>query len=411
MGQRPRDQSPRRNRDTRRADPADVSTATLTGGTEPVRISQSHRGDNSSRQASQLKSRHRDASGKAPAQVVKRRRRPSILLGLLGACVSLAMILVVAVAGWTVWAVHKPIDPGNDFYEIEAGQNLSQFGRQLVRRNVIDETLSLRLWSRLTGAGSNIKLGRYQLGDEKRVVDILDKVDRGDVITQQIVFIEGHSFREFRQRLVDTPDIAQTLAGVSDAQVLERLGARHDHPEGLFFPDTYSYVAGTTDFEILQRAYDRMREKLDEAWQQRQPDIPIQTPYEALILASIVEKETGAAHERSQIAGVFVNRLRQGWRLQTDPTVIYGLGDEFDGNLTRKHLRTDTQYNTYTRAGLPPTPIANPGADALMAVAKPQATTAFFFVARGDGTHQFSDTLEQHNEAVDKYQRKKGGSE
>lgn len=340
-----------------------------------------------------------------------KRRKPSILLSLLGTCFSIILVCCFAVAGWVVWAVHKPIEAGAELFEIEAGQNLSQFGRKLVDRSVIDETLSVRLWSKFTGTGQNIKLGRYQLANEKRVVDILDKIERGDVVTQQIVFIEGHSFREFRSRLADTPDLEQTLTGVTDDEILARLGASESHPEGLFFPDTYDYVAGSTDFEILQRSYKRMQEKLDEAWQQRQSDVPLQTPYEALILASIVEKETGAAQERPRIAGVFVNRLRQGMRLQTDPTVIYGLGEQFDGNLTRAHLRADTEYNTYTRGGLPPTPIASPGADALLAVAQPEATSELYFVSRGDGSHQFSDTLEQHNAAVDKYQRKKGGNE
>lgn len=348
------------------------------------------------------------ATSRQKTRVRPVRRKPSILLSLLGMVFSTATVLLVAVIGWVLWAVHKPIEPGTQIYQVDAGQSLSGFGRELVRRGVIEETLSLRLWSKFTGSGQSIKLGDYSLSDQRRAVDVIDKLERGDVVAQQVTFIEGQSFRQFRATLATVPDLAQTISELTDAEILERLGATHSHPEGLFFPDTYDYQSGSSDFEILERAFKRMREKLDAAWQQRQPEIPLNSPYEALILASIVEKETGAAEERPRIAGVFVNRLRQGMRLQTDPTVIYGLGNEFDGNLTRKHLTTDTEYNTYTRGGLPPTPIANPGADALMAVAQPLATTELFFVSRGDGTHEFNDTLEKHNDAVDKYQRKVG---
>jgi len=340
-----------------------------------------------------------------------RRRKTSLLVSVFASLFGAGLIIVVAVAGWVVWSVIKPIEPGPQVYEIAAGQGLSQFGEQLVDRGVIEETLTLRVWAKLTGVGRQIKLGRYQLDEQKRLVDVIEKLVQGDVITQQVSLIEGHSFKQFRQSLAEHPNLQHTLAEMTDDEVLAKLGSDQLHPEGLFFPDTYEYVDGTSDFEILERAYLRMNEKLDEAWQKRRPDVPLQSAYEALILASIVEKETGAAEERSRIAGVFVNRLRTGMRLQTDPTVIYGLGESFDGNLTRKHLVTDNEYNTYTRGGLPPTPIANPGAEALLAVVQPADTTAVFFVSRGDGTHQFSETLEQHNEAVDKYQRKRNSKQ
>jgi len=340
-----------------------------------------------------------------------RRRKPSLLLSLLASLSGAAILAAFAVSAWIGWSMIKPIEPGTEEYEIAAGQSLSQFGDQLVERGVIDETLTLRVWAKVTGVGRQIKLGRYQLSEQTRLLDVIDRLVEGDVITQQIALIEGHSFRQFRQTLSRQSDLVQTLDGVSDLEILQRLGSDRQHPEGLFFPDTYEYVTGSTDFEILQRAYERMTAKLDAAWQQRHGDVPLQSAYEALILASIVEKETGAAEERPRIAGVFVNRLRTGMRLQTDPTVIYGLGDSFDGNLTRKHLVTDNEYNTYTRGGLPPTPIANPGNDALLAVVQPATTTEIFFVSRGDGTHEFSDTLEQHNDAVDKYQRKRSSKQ
>jgi len=347
----------------------------------------------------------------SPEKPNTRRRRPSLILSLLASLSGAVILTVFALSAWVGWSMIKPIEPGADVYEIAAGQSLSQFGDQLVERGVIDETLTLRVWAKVTGVGRQIKLGRYQLSEQTRLLDIINQLVEGDVITQQIALIEGHSFRQFRQTLNRESDLVQTLDGVTDLEILQRLGSDRQHPEGLFFPDTYEYVTGSTDFEILQRAYERMTAKLDEAWQQRRGDVPLQSAYEALILASIVEKETGAAEERPRIAGVFVNRLRTGMRLQTDPTVIYGLGDSFDGNLTRKHLVTDNEYNTYTRGGLPPTPIANPGNDALLAVVQPATTTEIFFVSRGDGTHEFSDTLEQHNDAVDKYQRKRSSKQ
>ena len=198
--------------------------------------------------------------------------------------------------------------------------------------------------------------------------------------------------------------LTHTLAGLSPNAVMKRLGHAGEHPEGRFFPDTYYYTKGETDLMILAKAYDKMQKLLQQEWQGRVANLPLKDPYEALILASIVEKETGRADERRQIAGVFINRLRRGMRLQTDPTVIYGMGESFDGNLRLKDLRRDTPYNTYTRRGLPPTPVALPGKESLQAVLHPEASDALFFVARGDGSHEFSATLEQHNKAVIKYQ-------
>jgi len=221
-----------------------------------------------------------------------------------------------------------------------------------------------------------------------------------------LVLVEGWNFEQVRRALAGAPKLAQTLQGLPDEEVMRRLGYPGLHPEGRFFPDTYYYSAGHTDLALLQRAFERMRARLEQEWERRAPDLPYRTIDEALIMASIVEKETGRPEERTLIAGVFVNRLRRGMRLQTDPTVIYGLGAAYDGNIRARDLRRDNPYNTYTRAGLPPTPIAMTGGEALAAAMRPAATDALYFVSRGDGSHVFSATLKEHNAAVIKYQLK-----
>ena len=227
----------------------------------------------------------------------------------------------------------------------------------------------------------------------------------GRVSQAQISIIEGTTFRQLRNLLDADPDLRHDSTAMSETDILQRVGAPEAHAEGLFFPDTYYFASGASDLAILKRAYQTMQQRLQESWQQRSPGLPLQTPYQALILASIVEKETGQASDRDMIAGVFINRLRRGMRLQTDPSVIYGMGDKFDGNLRKRDLLTDTPYNTYTRAGLPPTPIALPGLAALQATLHPAKTDALYFVARGDGSSVFSKSLAQHNRAVAKYQK------
>ncbi|MGB8078574.1 MAG: endolytic transglycosylase MltG, partial [Gallionella sp.] len=217
--------------------------------------------------------------------------------------------------------------------------------------------------------------------------------------------IEGWTFKQLRESLNSSPDIVHTTLNLTDQEILQRIGAAENHPEGLFFPDTYYFAAGSNDLVIFKRAYQTMQKHLQQAWLTRAPDLPMKTPYEALVLASIVEKETGAPEDRSMIAAVFVNRLRRGMLLQTDPTVIYGLGDSFDGNLRKRDLLKDTSYNTYRRAGLTPTPISLPGVASLQAAMHPAKTDALYFVSRGDGSSQFSSTLTEHNRAVDRYQK------
>ncbi len=335
------------------------------------------------------------------------RRRFSFLGWLTGALLSAAVALGALGAAWVWWSVHKPVAPGSQPYVIASGDNLRTFSAQLKERGVIDETITLRLWGRLTGLGRKIKAGTFELEQQNRLVDVLAQLVRGDVVQHRVSFIEGWRFRQWIEALKSAQHLTHTIADMSHEEIMAAIDAPGVHPEGRFFPDTYTYGAGTKDIDLLRQAYRRMVTVLDEAWQSRQDGLPLANADQALTLASIIEKETGAAPERPRIAGVFVNRLRKRMRLQTDPTVIYGLGEAFDGNLTRAHLRTDNEYNTYTRKGLPPTPIAMPGAESIKAALNPLATDEIFFVSKGDGTHQFSRTLEEHNAAVRKYQLKR----
>ncbi len=257
----------------------------------------------------------------------------------------------------------------------------------------------------LTGADRGLRAGRYEVTAGTSLRDLLTKLRRGEVLPEKLVIVEGVSFRELRALLAAQPLLKQDAAGLTDAQLLAAIGAAESHPEGLFAPDTYYFEEGMSDLALYRTAYRTQTQRLAQAWAARDAGLPLATPYDALILASIIEKETGRPEERPQIAGVFVNRLRRGMALQTDPTVIYGLGVRFDGNLRKRDLEADGPYNSYTRAGLPPTPIAAPGKDALAAATRPVATRALYFVARGDGSSHFSETLAEHNRAVNKYQR------
>jgi UPF0755 protein len=259
--------------------------------------------------------------------------------------------------------------------------------------------------ARFTGTASNLRAGRYAVERGITLAGLLAKLKAGDVLREKLTVVEGITFRELRALLASASELKPEAANLSVAELLKAVGASEPHPEGLFAPDTYVYDPGTSDLDVLRQAYRRQMKLLQEAWDARDPALPYKTPYEALLMASIVEKETGQPSERDQIAGVFVNRLKIGMLLQTDPTVIYGLGEKFDGNLRKRDLVTDTPYNSYTRAGLPPTPISLPGRASIEAALKPAKTNALYFVSRGDGTSQFSSTLGEHNRAVDKYQR------
>jgi UPF0755 protein len=259
--------------------------------------------------------------------------------------------------------------------------------------------------ARMLGKSTRIKAGNYQLETATTPLELLDMIIQGRGTQSEFGIIEGSTFNQLRSSLNSNSAIRHDTAQLSESEILQRLGASAGQAEGLFFPDTYYFANGSSDLSILQRAYQTMQKHLTEAWAMRAPNLPLDSPYQALTLASIVEKETGQARDRSMIAGVFINRLRNGMMMQTDPTVIYGMGAQFDGNLRKRDLQTDTPYNTYTRKGLPPTPIALPGLAALQATLHPAATDALYFVARGDGSSQFSATLEQHNRAVNRYQK------
>ncbi|MEK9950950.1 MAG: endolytic transglycosylase MltG, partial [Curvibacter sp.] len=276
--------------------------------------------------------------------------------------------------------------------------------QSLVEGGVEVDPQLLYWWIRLSGQARQIKAGSYEISRGPTPHTLLNKLVRGEVAQRSVTLAEGLTFAQWREILRNAPHLRPESRELDNAALMAKLGRPGVHPEGRFFPSTDSYAKGSCDLALLRRAMQEMDQRLAAAWAQRVPDSPLKSPDEALILASIVEKETGRASDRGQISGVFNNRLRQGMLLQTDPTVIYGLGDKFDGNLRKRDLQTDTPWNTYTRAGLPPTPIAMPGQDALLAAVQPEKTTALYFVARGDGTSAFSDTLQEHNRAVRKYQ-------
>jgi UPF0755 protein len=290
---------------------------------------------------------------------------------------------------------------------IKPNSGLSSIANQLVAQGVIQHALPFILLARSLNKQSLLQAGEYTFDANITPFALLMALNEGKTIKGIITFIEGKTFKDMRMTLQSHSAIENTINNLSDADVMQLIGAEQKHPEGLFFPDTYHFNKGTKDIVILKNAYKAMMKKLEVAWENRADNLPYQDSYQALIMASIIEKETGKASERPTIAGVFVNRLRIGMLLQTDPTVIYGMGDAFDGNIRRKDLHTDTNYNTYTRAGLPPTPIAMPSLAAIEAALHPEKTKALYFVGKGDGSHAFSDTLVQHNRAVAKYQLKR----
>jgi UPF0755 protein len=293
-------------------------------------------------------------------------------------------------------------------YEVKAGAGLITVARDLQRLGLIEHPHYLVWYARWRGSADRIRTGEYLIDPALTPAQLLDKFVNGDVIRYTLTIPEGWTFDQMLAAIRTQGKLRQTLTATDDEGVMRQLGYPGQHPEGRFFPDTYEFVAGTTDTSLLQRAYEEMQRHLEEEWRDRAPGLPLDTPYQALILASIVEKETGNPAERARIAGVFVRRLQKNIRLQTDPTVIYGLGAAFDGNLRRRDLTTDSPYNTYMRAGLPPTPIALPGLAALHAALHPAAGDELYFVSRGDGSHHFSASLDEHVAAVRNYQLNNG---
>lgn len=326
---------------------------------------------------------------------------------LLRRLLLLCVLAALALAGAAVWWLHRPLTLATPTVElsVEPGMSPRAIAEAWVAAGVQTSPSLLYEWFRWSGQARRIRAGSYEVAAGTSPRALLEKMVLGDETLVSVRLIEGWTFRQFRAELARAEGLRADTAAMSDAQVMAALGRPGVHPEGRFFPDTYAYSRGSSDLAVLRRALHAMERRLAAAWEQRAPDLPLRTPEEALILASIVEKETGLEADRGLVAGVFVNRLRIGMRLQTDPTVIYGLGASFDGNLRRRDLETDTPYNTYTRSGLPPTPIAMPGKRSLLAAVNPQPTRALYFVARGDGTSVFSETLTEHNRAVNRYQR------
>lgn len=319
----------------------------------------------------------------------------------------LILITLTGLAGWLGWFAYKPLAIPNPPLQISVtpGTSLKALSAQFRKAGVLEDEMRFRILGRLTGYDSRIQAGTYTLDRPLSPMDLYGKMVRGEVTQAAVLLVEGWNIREVRQELARNRHLEHRLADMTDAEMLAAIGAPEKHPEGLFFPDTYFFSPNSPDTDVLRRAYQLQQQKLQAAWESRAPGLPYKTPYEALIMASIIEKETGAPEERPLIAAVFINRLRIGMRLQTDPTVIYGLGAKFDGNLRKADLQRDTPYNTYTRGGLPPTPIAMPGEEAIKAALNPAESKALYFVARGDGTHYFSATLNEHNRAVNQYQR------
>ncbi len=319
---------------------------------------------------------------------------------------TLVVVGTLAAGGYAFWYVATPVAVNKlpAAFDIPPGTRFRAAAQRIDESGVAVGRLQFELLARALGRAQDVKAGSYELAEAPTPLELLDKLTRGDVTQTEVRFIEGWTFRQLRAALDANTFLKHDIQGLPDAQLLQKLGAAETHPEGLFFPDTYLFSKGTSDLHVLLRAYLAMRSHLAQEWEARDPSVPYKTPYEALIMASIVEKETGRAAERDMIAGVLLNRLRLGMLLQVDPTVIYGLGESFDGNLKKNHLLVDGPYNSYTRAGLPPTPIAAPGLASLRAALRPAKTDAVYYVARGDGSSEFSRTLDEHNRAVRKYQ-------
>ena len=331
------------------------------------------------------------------------------LLRVLVLLIILAAGAAGAIAWWANKWLHEPIAGLQEqtTFEVPRGASTRNVAAALQARGLLDQPQVWIVWSRLARHDVALKAGEYELQPGLTPRSLMALLSSGQVLLHSITFIEGSTFADVRNALVATDTVLNENANRSDADIMRALGEPDVHPEGQFFPDTYRFPRGTSDLELLTIAHRRMQDELRKAWEGRAQDLPLASSYEALILASIVEKETALERERAQIAGVFVERLRRGMRLQTDPTVIYGMGVNYDGNIRRTDLSRDTPYNTYTRPGLPPTPIAMPGQESLQAAVQPDVSGALFFVATGagDGSHYFSKTLAEHNQAVRRYLR------
>ena len=317
------------------------------------------------------------------------------------------LMVALGIIGWQqmLKAMNTPLNIEKaQLVTISSGETMHRFSKSLVEEKLIANRFWLRNYARINPERVALKTGTYQVTPNDTLMSLIDKISQGKEFQAHITFIEGTTLKEWLLQLQNNPMVARSDASIKLEVLVEQLGLKTEQPEGWFFPDTYAFTVGTKDVELLKRAHDRMSATLDTQWQQRAPNLPYQTPYQALIMASIIEKETGLVSEQPRIASVFVNRLRKKMRLQTDPTVIYGLGERYKGDITRAHLREKTAYNTYRINGLPPTPIAMPGLSAIKAALNPEQSDYLYFVSKGNGSHQFSKTLTEHNQAVRKYQ-------
>ncbi len=329
--------------------------------------------------------------------------RPLLILVLLAA----AAVGVVAFAWHSYGSAPLAMQSTPVRVKIERGMTAATIAQAMQRSGVEVPSWKLSLALRLRGDARSVKAGVYELSSPVTLASLLDRMVRGDVVQAELAIIEGWTFRQMRASVAAHPELLHDSVALSDAELLRRIGAGETTAEGLFFPSTYRFSPGSSDLEVYRQSYRLLKSSLEEAWAARKPGLPLVDPYQALVLASIVEKETGLDADRTKISAVFVNRLRLGMPLQSDPTTIYGLGERFDGNLRKRDLQADTPYNTYTRPGLPPTPIALPGKASILAATQPDAIRALYFVARGDGSSEFSDDLGAHNRAVARYQLKK----
>ena len=338
------------------------------------------------------------------------RRRGFPWWPVLGLVCSLLLAVGAAAAGWAQRWVDTPaaISKPELQVTVERGASAREIAKRWADAGLDLPAQALGQWFLWSGDARRIRAGTYAVNAPISPRALLQKMVDGDEALESVRLIEGWSFAQFRAALAKAAHLSSTTSGMNEAALMGAIGAPGQRAEGRFFPDTYRFSRGATDVSVLKQAYQQMQQRLAAAWEARAPDHPLRTADQALILASIVEKETGRGSDRGQIAGVFVNRLRIDMPLQTDPTVIYGLGEAFDGNLRKRDLQADTPFNTYTRRGLPPTPIAMPGAQSLRAAVQPEATAALYFVARGDGSSQFSASLAEHNRAVNQYQRRGG---
>lgn len=320
---------------------------------------------------------------------------------------ALGLLCAIAAGGWFYWRVSSPLTLPRESvdFQIPEGVGMRGAAREVAKAGVPVDPWMLIVLGKVLHVESSIKAGSYEVTQGVTPLDLLAKLTRGDVTQTEVSFIEGWTFRQMRERLDAHPDVRHDSKGLSETELLRRIGATESRAEGLFFPDTYLFAKQSKDIDILARAYRAMQGHLAREWADKATGLPYANAYQALIMASIVEKETGRDQDRPMVSAVFANRLRQGMMLQTDPSVIYGIGEKFDGNLRKRDLLADTPYNTYTRLGLPPTPIAMPGIASLRAALHPAASTAIYFVARGDGSSQFSSSLDEHNQAVNRYQR------